>query len=373
MKKDYPQLIPLILTRHESSCRKAYEVLEPILKKAGFLHIEKFELEHPHFSQLNGILRSSPDSWILVIDICNDFLIFDYAILLKQPLSQATMFLGYQNPSTRTPYIIQEGWAEPLSSEAHRQWIDHYSTTGAYMLPAKNLAERLQAHPHNNDELLSELCKPKGQFVGLALPSKPIRLAKAEVDINSWSEQQSQARPCLFLDRDGVVIEDSGYVYKPQDLKIIPDILPIIRWAKEQGWLVIIISNQSGIARKKFSLDALEHFTALLKARLQEENAEPDHWYYCPFHIEGLDPKYSFDSVLRKPAPGMILQATNDYPISIHKSFMIGDRASDAIPVPGLRTLLIRGQYPLLLGTPVFDNLKGVLSFFQELESQAKP
>ncbi len=366
MTKASPQLIPLILTRHDSSCRKAYALLEQVLKKAGFPRIQKFECDGPQQSPLSEKIKPFTGSWILLIDICKDFLIFDYKMLLDIPLTHATMFLGYQNLSPRAPYLIEDGWSAPLTIQTHKTWADHYTATGSYALPAKALLDWLQSHSTNN--FLPELTKEKASFKGLPLASKIIRLDHIETDMTSWSIQKEKARPCLFLDRDGVIIEDLGFVYKPQDLKIIPDVLPLIRWAKQRNWLVIIISNQSGVARKKFSVEALENFTNLLKAKLKDAGAEPDHWYYCPFHEEGLDPEYAFASVLRKPAPGMILQAMNDYPIAIKESFMIGDRLSDAIPVPGLRTLLIRRQYPLALDIPIFDDLNQVLCFLQELE-----
>ncbi len=172
--------------------------------------------------------------------------------------------------------------------------------------------------------------------------------------------------PCLFLDRDGVVIEDTEYPHRPEDLRILENVIPLIKWAKSQGWWVLVASNQSGVARGKFTMQELQGFTDLLDAQLRARGAAVDHYYYCPFFKDGVLAEYSRESDLRKPKPGMFLQAMKDYSIDIEKSYMVGDRMTDVIELPGLRTLLLRGKYDLAVSYPwVFGDHGEVLEYLK--------
>ena len=172
-------------------------------------------------------------------------------------------------------------------------------------------------------------------------------------------------RPCLFLDRDGIIIQDTGYPFRESDLVLIPEVLPLIRWAKQKGWFVIVVSNQSGVARGIFTEQDLETFTEHLKHRLREEGGEPDAWYYCPFHEKGSVEAYKMKSDLRKPRPGLVLKALSDFPIDLEKSIMVGDKLSDVIELDGLKTFLIGGRYPLDPYPHVFSSHPDLLAFLK--------
>ena len=155
------------------------------------------------------------------------------------------------------------------------------------------------------------------------------------------------SRPALFLDRDGVIIEDSGYVGKVKDVKIIKEISPIIKWANEKGWYVCIVTNQSGVARGFYNLEDCNKIHEYIEDIFKKEKLVIDKWYICPHHVEGSVKEYAIECDCRKPKSGLIYQALSDFPISLAESFIIGDKVSDCIKVDGLKSLLIQGKYSL--------------------------
>jgi len=96
-------------------------------------------------------------------------------------------------------------------------------------------------------------------------------------------------RPAAFLDRDGVLIEDSGYPHRPEDLKLIPGAAAAVRRMNQAGYRTVIVTNQSGVARGLFSEETMNAFNALLVARLAEEGAIIDAVYSAPFHPEAIE------------------------------------------------------------------------------------
>jgi len=136
--------------------------------------------------------------------------------------------------------------------------------------------------------------------------------------------------PAVFLDRDGVLIEDSGYPHLPEHLKLIPGATAAVRRLNRLGYLTVIVTNQSGVARGMFSEDQMHGFNALLVKTLAKEGAVIGPVYACPFHAEARDERYRHpDHPDRKPNPGMLLRAIADHGIDPAKSFMIGDQPTD--------------------------------------------
>ncbi|UCC30727.1 MAG: HAD family hydrolase [Phycisphaerales bacterium] len=149
----------------------------------------------------------------------------------------------------------------------------------------------------------------------------------------------------VFLDRDGTIIEDIGYIGDPDDVRLIPDAAEAIRRISQAGYLVVIVSNQSGVARGLFDEAALSGVHARLEALLRAEGAGLDGAYYCPY-LDSRETKveaYRRDSELRKPNPGMLRQAARDLNIDLSRSWMIGDSPSDveAGRRAGCETILI--------------------------------
>lgn len=139
----------------------------------------------------------------------------------------------------------------------------------------------------------------------------------------------SYLRPAVFLDRDGVLNRDFGYVYEVQNLEFIKDAPLAIRYLQELGFLRIIVTNQSGVARGVFSERDMVLFHKSMKSLLSQYGASIDGIMYCPYHPEGVIEKYSRASHLRKPNAGMIERAIRRYKIDRNRSFLIGDKGSD--------------------------------------------
>lgn len=136
-------------------------------------------------------------------------------------------------------------------------------------------------------------------------------------------------RPALFLDRDGVINLDHGYVHKIEDFEFIPGIFDLVRAANNSGYLVIVITNQAGIGRGYYSTQKFLHLSEWMIQRFLEQNAYIDEVFFCPFHpIHGLG-EFKLDSPNRKPNPGMLLDAIEKHNIDPAKSLLVGDKFTD--------------------------------------------
>ena len=133
----------------------------------------------------------------------------------------------------------------------------------------------------------------------------------------------------IFFDRDGTLNVDVHYLHDPVDFVWIEGAIEAIRWANAHGYLVIVVTNQSGIARGYYDEDAVHHLHDWMNAELAAHGAHIDAFYYCPHHIEGKLPAYTKSCDCRKPAPGMILRAIREHDIDPAASWMFGDAASD--------------------------------------------
>ena len=137
----------------------------------------------------------------------------------------------------------------------------------------------------------------------------------------------------VFLDRDGVVNFDCGQVFKPEQIKLIPGVEHALNYIHEKGYLAVIVTNQSVIARNLCDFDELDTINATIETFLGKKHAYYDALYFCPHHPHGGYPEerkeYKIKCECRKPAPGLLFKAARDMNISLEESFMIGDRDSD--------------------------------------------
>ncbi len=149
-------------------------------------------------------------------------------------------------------------------------------------------------------------------------------------------------RPAVFLDRDGVINVDFGYTVRVDDLVFTPTAIDGIRLFNEAGFLVIVVTNQSGVARGYYSAADVERFHDAIRSRLTTREAFIDAFYYCPYHPDGSVAPYAREHEDRKPNPGMALRAIRDWSVDIEASVMIGDKQSDMdmaarAGLPGIR------------------------------------
>lgn len=147
----------------------------------------------------------------------------------------------------------------------------------------------------------------------------------------------------VFLDRDGTINVDHGYVFRTEDLEFERNAVAGLRALWEAGYTLFIVTNQSGIARGFYTETDYDVFTAHLLGELEHSGVVIEQSYSCPFHPDGTVPEYRLDSPLRKPAPGMLEQAAKDFPIDKSHSFMIGDKQADieAGHRFGIRSILV--------------------------------
>ncbi|NQW11754.1 MAG: HAD family hydrolase [Alphaproteobacteria bacterium] len=152
----------------------------------------------------------------------------------------------------------------------------------------------------------------------------------------------SSIRPAAFLDRDGVVNHDIGYAHRPDQIVWIDGVFAAVRRLNDAGYHVFVVTNQAGIARGLYSEADVETLHAWMAEQLADAGARIDDWRYSPYHPEHQPDRWAHLRHWRKPAPGMLLDLMDRWPICRDGSFLIGDRDSDieaarAAGIPGHR------------------------------------
>lgn len=153
-------------------------------------------------------------------------------------------------------------------------------------------------------------------------------------------------RPAVFLDRDNTLNVDAGYTHRIEDLKWTPGAVEAVRAINDAGWLAVVVTNQSGVARGLYSEDQMRDFHAHMQTQLAAAGAHIDAFYHCPFHQDAAVDAYRHaDHPWRKPNPGMLQAALDEWPVERDRSVMIGDQDSDvaAAQAVGMRGLKYEG------------------------------
>lgn len=142
-------------------------------------------------------------------------------------------------------------------------------------------------------------------------------------------EADRKLQPAIFLDRDGTMNVDIGYVSSPDELEIYPWAPEAVRMINHAGFKAIVVTNQSGVARGLYTEETLASIHHRLMSELERGNAYLDEIYYCPHHPRVGGPSYRMVCDCRKPLPGMLRKAERELRIDLQNSFVIGDKASD--------------------------------------------
>jgi len=160
--------------------------------------------------------------------------------------------------------------------------------------------------------------------------------------VTDSSTPAERARPAVFLDRDGTINVEKNYLFKYEEWEWIAGAQDSIARLNKLGFLVVVVTNQAGIARGLYQERDVERLHQLISAELKESGAAIDAFYFCPHH-----PDFGGTCICRKPSSGMILEAARDLHIDLSRSWMVGDKISDieAGHAAGISTVLVRTGY----------------------------
>lgn len=160
-----------------------------------------------------------------------------------------------------------------------------------------------------------------GFFIDIGIPES---LKSAQSEIPNWKK-----KAMVFLDRDGVINIDHGYVADPERFDWVDGATDAISLLNASGYRVVVVTNQAGIARGFYTEEQFLNFANWIDEQLALEGGNIDAWYYCPYHTEAALDEYKKDSHCRKPNPGMLEKAIKEFEPDLKKSFLIGDKSSD--------------------------------------------
>ena len=153
-------------------------------------------------------------------------------------------------------------------------------------------------------------------------------------------------KKAVFLDRDGTINVEKDYLYQVADFEFVPGAEEAIRRLNQAVLLVIVVTNQSGVARGYYTEDDVEQLHRHINRELARHDAHVDAWFYCPHHPSGKG-SYALPCSCRKPLPGMLRAAALRYDIDLEQSYMVGDKQADieAGMAAGCHTILVRTGY----------------------------
>ncbi len=160
-----------------------------------------------------------------------------------------------------------------------------------------------------------------GGFIDIGIPED---LAAAQTVIPAMA-----SRPAVFLDRDGVLIEDTGWPHKPEEARWIPGAAAAVKRLNDAGHFVFVVTNQAGVAKGFYPESQVGVMHGWMAGHFAAQGAHIDAWEYCPNHPEAPLPQYRLDCPRRKPAPGMLTDLLAAWPVRREGSFLVGDRESD--------------------------------------------
>lgn len=152
-------------------------------------------------------------------------------------------------------------------------------------------------------------------------------------------------RPAVFFDRDGVLNEDTGYLYEQANFKWTAGAREAVRSVNDAGYFAFVVTNQSGVARGLYKEADIRALHIWMSGDLAQIGAHVDAFEYCPHHPEGSVELYRTSCTCRKPRPGMITKIMNRFPVDSARSFLIGDKFTDieAAHGAGIRGYLFEG------------------------------
>ena len=188
-----------------------------------------------------------------------------------------------------------------------------------------------------------------GFFIDIGVP---VDFERAQIEL-----PERVRRPAVFFDRDGVLNIDKAYVHKVEDFEWVAGARETIKLCNDLGYLTFVVTNQAGVARGYYGIEAIHTLHDWMSVSLAEIGAHIDEFQYCPYHEEGVVPEWRKASDRRKPAPGMILDCLEGWPVRRESSLLVGDMPHDvqAATAAGISGHLFKGGDLLSFVRPLLD------------------
>lgn len=213
---------------------------------------------------------------------------------------------------------------------------DHGSSTGdapinaGIYLVKRKVLDLIKAVPCSLEREILPGLAARGQLLGTAARGSFIDIGIPDDFVRAQTLlPHFMHRPAAFLDRDGVLNRDDGYVHKAEDIVWIDGALDAVRWLNDQGFYVFVITNQGGVAHGYYEEQHVHDLHDWMQQEMQRHGAHIDAFEHCPYHPEGVVERYRQDSEYRKPQPGMILKLQREWTTDPSRSFVVGDRDTD--------------------------------------------
>ena len=283
-------------------------------------------------------------------------------MLASVPEDAVCLALKYREDTKRYGNVTVDGrWQVRGFVEKAGDLADGYINGGIYVGRPAALADAASGRMSMETDIFPRLVQGGrlfgvpfgGRFIDIGIPED---YARANEAIPTWFAVRK--RPALFLDRDGILIEDTGYVRDPEAVIFREDVLSAL--AENLAGTetpIIIVSNQAGIAKGKLTPADVEAVNARVVAKMQALGLDVAGVWYCPYHEGGSLPEWTRESLTRKPEPGMILLAADQLDTDLEHSLMVGDKETDRIRLPYLSTHILAGHYPVEDADPTVEGM----------------
>ena len=289
----------------------------------------------------------------------DSFLQVDYQKLFAAHKKNLTMVLRKMDDCSRygrvvfdENFVIKNFEEKPLDKLGMTS-SEGFINGGIYLLDPK-IFKRFsvpEAFSFESDFLAKELSwlepqafTAEGYFIDIGIPED---YARAQKELSNFIKNKA-----LFLDRDGVINIDHGHVFEKEKFDFIDGIFDLCKRAQDLGYLLIVVTNQGGIAKGFYSEEEFLELMKWMESEFEKREIKITKTFYCPCHPEGKIEKYRQNSFDRKPSPGMLLKAIEEFNIDPKKSLMLGDnetdmRAAEASRI-GKKFLVLKNQLPSL-------------------------
>ena len=330
-------------------------ILENCLSAEDLLFIQDnnfLEIQGRRYSDVNivgGLQDISLCNTSSLIISNNNYKNIDINYFLLQSENRNSCVVNYNDNSTNNLFWIDPSFKFKKLISKNEQYVDGYFISGVFLIQEELV--NLDLFDFSIEKVISE------NFSFIPLP----------ICNNQYTGVNTE--PVLFLDRDGIINIDKGYVHKISEIEWIEETSHLMKWWIGLGRKIVILTNQSGIARGMYSIKELNELHQEMNKFLQSNGINIFQWEYCPYHTKGTVDKYAKNSLLRKPNPGMLLKAGENIQIDFQKSFMIGDNITDQL-LTGIKSLIIRGRHvrSRAKGELIFDSISDATDYIKHLK-----